>query len=94
MPPVSPAVQEEAAPGASAEAEEVARHGPTGLDHRALPLILGSSGNQAARWTGYKSAALKELPQMSSDGRFINPLRRGAPNAKVPAAVISVRRGR
>ena len=31
---------------------EVAKHGPTGLYRGALPLILGSSGKQAARWTG------------------------------------------
>jgi len=32
-------------------------HGPQGLYRGALPLILGSSGKQAARWTGYETAA-------------------------------------
>ena len=35
----------------------VAQHGPQGLYRGALPLILGSSGKQAARWTGYETAA-------------------------------------
>jgi len=40
----------------------IAQHGPTGLYRGALPLILGSSGKQAARWTGYEtmSNALKD----------------------------------
>lgn len=35
----------------------VSQHGPQGLYRGALPLILGSSGKQAARWTGYETAA-------------------------------------
>lgn len=34
----------------------VRQYGPTGLYAGALPLILGSSGKQAARWTGYETA--------------------------------------
>lgn len=34
-------------------AKTVKKHGPIGLYRGALPLILGSSGKQAARWTGY-----------------------------------------
>lgn len=34
----------------------VKKHGPMGLYRGALPLILGSSGKQAARWTGYETA--------------------------------------
>lgn len=34
----------------------VKTHGPMGLYRGALPLILGSSGKQAARWTGYEMA--------------------------------------
>ncbi|CAE7558349.1 SLC25A1, partial [Symbiodinium sp. KB8] len=37
--------------------QTVAKHGPTGLYRGALPLILGSSGKQAARWTGYETTA-------------------------------------
>mmetsp|Transcript_20866 Transcript_20866/g.38067 ORF Transcript_20866/g.38067 Transcript_20866/m.38067 type:complete len:294 (-) Transcript_20866:146-1027(-) len=37
----------------------VKKHGPTGLYRGALPLILGSSGKQAARWTGYETALNK-----------------------------------
>lgn len=33
----------------------VAKHGPIGLYRGALPLIIGSSGKQAARWTGYQT---------------------------------------
>merc|ERR1719384_171322 len=33
----------------------VKKHGPMGLYRGALPLILGSSGKQAARWTGYET---------------------------------------
>jgi len=32
----------------------VKAHGPVGLYRGALPLIIGSSGKQAARWTGYE----------------------------------------
>jgi solute carrier family 25 citrate transporter 1 len=35
----------------------VKQHGPMGLYRGALPLILGSSGKQAARWTGYETVA-------------------------------------
>jgi len=35
----------------------IKNHGPQGLYRGALPLILGSSGKQAARWTGYETAA-------------------------------------
>lgn len=35
----------------------VGKHGPMGLYAGALPLILGSSGKQAARWTGYETTA-------------------------------------
>jgi len=35
----------------------VKKHGPMGLYRGALPLILGSSGKQAARWTGYQMTA-------------------------------------
>lgn len=35
----------------------VKNHGPMGLYRGALPLILGSSGKQAARWTGYETIA-------------------------------------
>eukprot|EP00931_Biecheleriopsis_adriatica_P087037 TRINITY_DN61558_c0_g1_i1.p1 TRINITY_DN61558_c0_g1~~TRINITY_DN61558_c0_g1_i1.p1 ORF type:complete len:295 (+),score=58.80 TRINITY_DN61558_c0_g1_i1:86-970(+) len=35
----------------------VSNHGPMGLYRGALPLILGSSGKQAARWTGYETVA-------------------------------------
>lgn len=38
----------------------VGKHGPIGLYRGALPLILGSSGKQAARWTGYETA-LKQV---------------------------------
>lgn len=40
----------------------VGKHGPMGLYRGALPLILGSSGKQAARWTGYETTlnALKD----------------------------------
>lgn len=38
----------------------VKAHGPMGLYAGALPLILGSSGKQAARWTGYETA-LKQV---------------------------------
>jgi len=31
------------------------QHGPMGLYRGALPLIIGSSGKQAARWTGYQT---------------------------------------
>lgn len=34
----------------------VGKHGPMGLYAGALPLIIGSSGKQAARWTGYETA--------------------------------------
>jgi len=34
----------------------VNNHGPVGLYRGALPLIIGSSGKQAARWTGYETA--------------------------------------
>eukprot|EP00438_Fugacium_kawagutii_P002298 Skav226057 [mRNA] locus=scaffold211:294899:296141:- [translate_table: standard] len=46
----------------------VSQHGPQGLYRGALPLILGSSGKQAARWTGYETAAnaLKALGQQSA----------------------------
>jgi len=37
--------------------QTVAKHGPMGLYAGALPLILGSSGKQAARWTGYEYVA-------------------------------------
>jgi len=37
----------------------VQKHGPMGLYAGALPLILGSSGKQAARWTGYQTALEK-----------------------------------
>eukprot|EP00928_Gymnodinium_smaydae_P081232 TRINITY_DN64787_c0_g1_i1.p1 TRINITY_DN64787_c0_g1~~TRINITY_DN64787_c0_g1_i1.p1 ORF type:complete len:323 (-),score=71.06 TRINITY_DN64787_c0_g1_i1:121-1008(-) len=33
----------------------VKKYGPQGLYRGALPLILGSSGKQAARWTGYQT---------------------------------------
>lgn len=33
----------------------VAKNGPMGLYRGALPLIIGSSGKQAARWTGYQA---------------------------------------
>jgi solute carrier family 25 citrate transporter 1 len=35
----------------------VKAHGPMGLYRGAFPLIIGSSGKQAARWTGYNTAA-------------------------------------
>jgi len=35
----------------------VSNHGPMGLYRGALPLVLGSSGKQAARWTGYETVA-------------------------------------
>jgi len=35
----------------------IKQHGATGLYRGALPLILGSSGKQAARWTGYETMA-------------------------------------
>merc|ERR1712139_717265 len=35
----------------------VAKNGPMGLYRGALPLIIGSSGKQAARWTGYQTVA-------------------------------------
>jgi len=40
----------------------VKKHGPVGLYRGALPLIIGSSGKQAARWTGYETVlnALKD----------------------------------
>lgn len=37
--------------------QTVKAHGPMGLYRGALPLIIGSSGKQAARWTGYNTAA-------------------------------------
>jgi solute carrier family 25 citrate transporter 1 len=37
----------------------VKNHGPIGLYRGALPLILGSSGKQAARWTGYETVLNK-----------------------------------
>jgi len=37
--------------------QTIAKHGPMGLYRGALPLILGSSGKQAARWTGYETVA-------------------------------------
>lgn len=37
----------------------VAKHGPIGLYRGALPLIIGSSGKQAARWTGYEAVLNK-----------------------------------
>jgi len=50
----------------------VKKHGPMGLYAGALPLILGSSGKQAARWTGYQTAldALKD-----ADGKVTIPKR-------------------
>merc|ERR1719310_1685587 len=33
----------------------VSKNGPLGLYRGALPLIIGSSGKQAARWTGYQT---------------------------------------
>jgi solute carrier family 25 citrate transporter 1 len=38
-------------------AKTLKKHGPMGLYRGALPLILGSSGKQAARWTGYETVA-------------------------------------
>merc|ERR1712151_1109999 len=35
----------------------VKAHGPLGLYRGALPLIIGSSGKQAARWSGYTYVA-------------------------------------
>lgn len=35
----------------------VAKNGPLGLYRGALPLIIGSSGKQAARWSGYTAVA-------------------------------------
>jgi len=40
-------------------AKTVKQHGPMGLYAGALPLILGSSGKQAARWTGYQTVLEK-----------------------------------
>jgi len=37
----------------------VAKNGPMGLYRGALPLVIGSSGKQAARWTGYTAVANK-----------------------------------
>lgn len=37
----------------------VKKHGPVGLYRGALPLIIGSSGKQAARWTGYETVLNK-----------------------------------
>merc|ERR1719421_2292405 len=41
----------------------VGKHGPMGLYRGALPLVLGSSGKQAARWTGYMTV----LDQMKDE---------------------------
>jgi len=35
----------------------VSKNGPMGLYRGALPLVIGSSGKQAARWTGYTTVA-------------------------------------
>jgi len=35
----------------------VAKNGPLGLYRGALPLVIGSSGKQAARWSGYTAVA-------------------------------------
>mmetsp|Transcript_143862 Transcript_143862/g.250699 ORF Transcript_143862/g.250699 Transcript_143862/m.250699 type:complete len:295 (+) Transcript_143862:90-974(+) len=50
----------------------VQKFGPTGLYRGALPLILGSSGKQAARWTGYETV----LNQVKDDkGKVTIPAR-------------------
>lgn len=41
----------------------VSKNGPMGLYRGALPLIIGSSGKQAARWTGYQTV----LDQMKDE---------------------------
>jgi solute carrier family 25 citrate transporter 1 len=53
-------------------AKTVKKHGPMGLYRGALPLILGSSGKQAARWTGYETA-LKQMKDES--GKVSMPAR-------------------
>jgi len=50
----------------------IKQHGPMGLYRGALPLILGSSGKQAARWTGYETAA---AALQSADGKLSVPMR-------------------
>lgn len=53
----------------------VKTNGPMGLYRGALPLIIGSSGKQAARWTGYQTA--------------INYLRDESGNVTVPQRMLA-----
>jgi len=48
----------------------IGKHGPMGLYRGALPLIIGSSGKQAARWTGYETV-LKMV--QADDGKVSIP---------------------
>jgi len=50
----------------------VSQHGAMGLYRGALPLIIGSSGKQAARWTGYETVANK---LMDDKGKLTIPQR-------------------
>mmetsp|Transcript_123434 Transcript_123434/g.348764 ORF Transcript_123434/g.348764 Transcript_123434/m.348764 type:complete len:295 (+) Transcript_123434:143-1027(+) len=53
----------------------VQKHGPVGLYRGALPLILGSSGKQAARWTGYETVLKRfkdEKGQVSMPARMLS----------------------
>merc|ERR1719171_1227455 len=53
----------------------VKQHGPMGLYAGALPLIIGSSGKQAARWTGYETALKQfkdEKGQVSMPARIFS----------------------
>jgi solute carrier family 25 citrate transporter 1 len=53
----------------------VGKHGPMGLYAGALPLIIGSSGKQAARWTGYETVLAKfkdENGKVSMSARIIS----------------------
>jgi len=53
----------------------VGKYGPMGLYAGALPLIIGSSGKQAARWTGYEMALEKFKDK---DGKVSMPARMAA----------------
>merc|ERR1719433_606134 len=50
----------------------VKKYGPMGLYRGALPLVIGSSGKQAARWTGYETA-LKQFKD--ENGKVSMPAR-------------------
>jgi solute carrier family 25 citrate transporter 1 len=58
---------------ADCASKTIKAHGPTGLYRGALPLIIGSSGKQAARWTGYETVLKQfkdENGKVSMPGRM------------------------